>query len=51
LTQAKPLDRRSPDTGKSPDYDIVARTHIAMRNVNLKGQTNRQVVTPAYFEK
>jgi hypothetical protein len=51
LTQAKPLDRRSPDTGKSPVYDMVARTHIAVRNVHLKGQTNRQVVTPAYFEK
>jgi hypothetical protein len=45
------LGRLLPDTGKSPVYDIVARTHIAMRNVHRKGQTNRQVVTPAYFEK
>ena len=29
----------------------VAKTHNAVRNVHLKEQTNRQVVTPAYFEK
>ena len=31
----KALDRRSPDTGKSPVYDIV---HIVVRNAHLKGQ-------------
>jgi hypothetical protein len=25
--------------------------HIAVRNVHLKGQTNRRVVTSTYFEK
>jgi len=50
LNTGKAFRSPSPDTGKSPVYDMVARTHIAVRNVHLKGQTNRQVVTPAYFE-